>query len=180
MTYLADYFDDQRRSGQNVLIPEDYYFATLRCLWYLHTPSRRALSLPIFFYLHVLIGTHSDILSSLKEIRSLESLPARFGIPKYLRDTSNNIARGALEALFSLLPRSPPSVDLLGALKKPFNNEVILMNPSLSRKARNFIHEYLMVGSIYVRNVDKVLNVELLTASRRRLPRWLVGRNRQR
>lgn len=113
MTYLADYFDDQRRSGQNVLMPEDYYSATLRCLWYLHTPSRQALSLPIFFYLRVLIGTHSDILSSLEKIRSLKSLPASFGIPKYLRDTPNNIARGALEALFSLLPQSPPSADLL-------------------------------------------------------------------
>ena len=170
MTYLANYFDDQRRSGQNVLTPEDYYSATLRCLWYLHTSRWQALSSCIFFH-SVLISSHSDILSSLKELCSLKRLPAQFGIPRYLRDASNNISRGALEALFSLLPQSPPSVDLLAALKKPFDNEVILMNPSLSRKARNFIHEYLMVGSIYIRNVDKVLNVELLTASRRRLPR---------
>ena len=43
MTYLADYLDDQRRQGQNVLMPEDYQSAALRCLWYLQTPHRHVL-----------------------------------------------------------------------------------------------------------------------------------------
>ena len=40
MTYLVDYFEDQNRSGQSILLPEDYHSATLRCLWYLQTPRR--------------------------------------------------------------------------------------------------------------------------------------------
>ena len=113
----------------------------------------------VFAYLLLLISIHSDILSSLKELSSLKDLPAQLGIPKYLRNISNNITCGALEALFSLLPQSPPSVELISVLKKPFDNEVILMNPSLSCKARNFIHEYLIVGSLYTQNLDKPLNV---------------------
>jgi len=37
MTYLADYLDDQHR--QEVLLPDDYLSASLRCLWYLQSSS---------------------------------------------------------------------------------------------------------------------------------------------
>ena len=97
-----------------------------------------------------LICIESDIHSSLKEqLHSLEWLPAQFGIPRYLKDTSSNITRGALEVLPSLLFQSPPSVKLVSSLKQPFDNEVTLMNPSSSRKARHFIHEYLTVSMTY-------------------------------
>jgi len=43
MTYLAKYLDDQCRLGQRVLVPDDYLCASLRCLWYLQTPSRHVL-----------------------------------------------------------------------------------------------------------------------------------------
>ena len=39
MVYLADYLDDQHRLGQEVLLPNDYISATLRCLWYLQSSS---------------------------------------------------------------------------------------------------------------------------------------------
>ena len=144
-TYLADYFDDQRRPGCNILLPEDYLSATLRCLWYLQTSRRQALPLFVFAW-HALIGPHSDICSSLEEeLRSLKYLPAKFGIPSYLRDTSKSMTRGALKALLSLLPQSPPSVDLLSSLKLPFGDEVVSKHPSSSRRARKAVHEYLMV-----------------------------------
>jgi len=177
MTYLADYFDDQHCSGRSVLMPEDYHSATLRCLWYLHTPRRQASSLTLFIYYALLINTHSGIHSSLRDqLRSLKYLPARLGIPEYLRDSPNNITRGVLEVLFSLLPQCPPSVDLLAALSKPFDREVISMNTSLFRKARNFIHEYLKVSSRYLSKLDKLFNQELLTAPRFGLPSGTVRR----
>ena len=40
MTYISDYLDNQHRLGQNVLLPDDYLCASLRCLWYLQVPSR--------------------------------------------------------------------------------------------------------------------------------------------
>lgn len=40
MTYLADYLDDQHRLGQEVLMPDDYLCASLRCLWYLQSSSQ--------------------------------------------------------------------------------------------------------------------------------------------
>ncbi len=39
MTYLADYLDNQHRLGQEVLLPDDYLSASLRCLWYLQSSS---------------------------------------------------------------------------------------------------------------------------------------------
>jgi len=39
MAYLANYLDDQRRLGQEVLLPDDYLSASLRCLWYLQSSS---------------------------------------------------------------------------------------------------------------------------------------------
>src|SRR6266581_3831369 len=98
---------------------------------------------------------HSDICSTLdNQLRSPEYLPAKFGIPDYCGDTSNNITRGALEVLFSLLPQSPPSIDLIASLKQPFDTEVISMNASSASKARKFIHDYLTV-SIYRSERDK-------------------------
>ena len=40
MAYLADYLDDQHRLGQEVLLPNDYLSASLRCLWYLQSSNR--------------------------------------------------------------------------------------------------------------------------------------------
>jgi len=94
-----------------------------------------------------LICIKSDIHSSLKEqLHSLEYLPALFGVPRYLKDASNNITCGALKVLRYLLPRCPLSTDLLASLKQPFNDEVISMDPSSSHRARNLIHKYLMVS----------------------------------
>lgn len=46
--YLANYLDDQCRLGQRVLLPDDYLSASLRCLWYLQTPSWHVLLLSSF------------------------------------------------------------------------------------------------------------------------------------
>jgi len=102
-----------------------------------------------------LICIKSDIHSSLKEqLHSLEYLPALFGVPRYLKDASNNITCGALEVLRYLLPRCPLSTDLLASLKQPFNDEVISMDPSSSRRARNLIHKYLMVSGTSLVDYD--------------------------
>ena len=45
MRYLAEYLDNEQRLGQNVLLPQDYLCATLRCLWYLQSSSQRVLFL---------------------------------------------------------------------------------------------------------------------------------------
>ena len=39
MTYLTEYLDDLHRLGQEVLLPNDYLSASLRCLWYLQSSS---------------------------------------------------------------------------------------------------------------------------------------------
>ena len=39
MTYLADYLDYQHRLGEEVLLPNDYLSASLRCLWYLQSSN---------------------------------------------------------------------------------------------------------------------------------------------
>ena len=146
-TYLANYVDDQHRLGCNILLPEDYHSATLRCLWYLQTSRRQALSLSVFVR-HALISSNSDICSSLEEdFRSLKYLQAKIGIPSYLRDTSKSMTRGALKVLPSLLPQCPPSVDLLSSLELPFADEVTSKHPSSSHKARVSIHEYLVVSN---------------------------------
>lgn len=161
MAYLADFFDDQHCPVRDVLMPEDYHSATLRCLWYLQTPRRQVF--PLLYLSTICSFISSGIHSSLREeLCSLKYLPPRLGIPKYLRDSPNNITHGVLEALFSLLPQSPSSVDLLAALNTPFDAEVISMNPTLSRKARNVIHEYLKVSRMYP--IGKSLNIESLTA----------------
>jgi len=45
MGYLTEYLDNQQRLGQEVLLPQDYLSATLRCLWYLQSPSQQVLFL---------------------------------------------------------------------------------------------------------------------------------------
>jgi len=40
MPYLADHLENQRRMYQKVLLPDSYLSATLRCLWYIQSPSQ--------------------------------------------------------------------------------------------------------------------------------------------
>lgn len=49
MTYLADFLDDWKGSEVNTFLQRDYITATLRCLWYLHTPSRYVLPICGYF-----------------------------------------------------------------------------------------------------------------------------------
>lgn len=87
----------------------------------------------------------SDIRLSLEE--QLQLFPGLFGISDYLRDMSSNLTRGALDALPLLLLHATPSINLLGALKRPFDTEVLTRTPSSSRKAMCMIHDYLSVGA---------------------------------
>ncbi len=93
----------------------------------------------------------SDVRSFLREqFQSLIQLQQTLGISSYLEDTSTNLTQGALDALHILLPHARPSFDLLAALKRPFDSEVMLRTPSSSRNAMGSIHGYLMVGTPYI------------------------------
>ena len=90
----------------------------------------------------------SDIRSSLKEqFRSLQYLLPTFGIPNFLEDISSNLTRGALDILPILLHQATPSDNLLVALKRPFDNEVVSRTPSSFCSAMGIIHDYLMVSA---------------------------------
>ena len=96
----------------------------------------------------------SNIRSSLSEQldpRTLNFLPHTLGTSAYLQDTSSNLTRGALDVLPLLLFHAAPSINLLTALKRPFDTEVLSRTPSSSHKALCIIHDYLMVGGpLYV------------------------------
>ncbi len=50
MEYLSEYLDDLQKT-ETIVPPDDYASATLRCLWYLQTPTRQVLLFLIFFFL---------------------------------------------------------------------------------------------------------------------------------
>ena len=52
MGYLAEYLDNQQRLGQELLLPQDYLSATLRCLWYLQSSSERVFVLVALSLIH--------------------------------------------------------------------------------------------------------------------------------
>ena len=90
----------------------------------------------------------SDIRSSLLDHFMQETavdLLHTLGVIDYLNDTSNNLTRGALDALPLLLLHATPSINLLAALKQPFNNEILSRTPPSLGKALHSIHDYLMV-----------------------------------
>ena len=45
ITYLSNYLDDQHQLHQGIFLPADYGCASLRCLWYIQSPSRHVLFL---------------------------------------------------------------------------------------------------------------------------------------
>ena len=45
MRYLAEYLDSEQCLDQKALLPQDYLSATLRCLWYLQSPSQQVMFL---------------------------------------------------------------------------------------------------------------------------------------
>lgn len=119
--------------------------------------NQLASSLFIFSFSHSFIHIR-EVRFSLQEdfhLPSLSSLlpkplPVIFGIPDFLDDDdlSSNITRGAIEVLPVLLLQASPSIDLLTALKQPFDDEATSRNPSSWHKAKVGIHHYLMVSRI--------------------------------
>lgn len=106
--------------------------------------------------LHLLISFCSDIRSSLKQqLSSLLLIPQDLGITKYLDIDTNNLSRGALQALPKLLqrlPKGPPDDNLVRAFKEPFDNELTSRTPRLSRQAQSAIHNYIGVSETCCRH----------------------------
>jgi len=93
-------------------------------------------------------STPSDIRSSLREQlhqHNFYTCPYPLGISDYLEDMSSNLTRSALDSLPLLLLHATPSINLLAALKQPFDTKVLSRTPSSSRKALRIIHDYLTV-----------------------------------